>query len=198
MKLKNWLIIFLLSGVSCAKVPVQTVELSQALKAEGSRIHEMNLSLVEYVFNEKKHLVNEFIANEYSPAFIENFVRRLPPDIDLKRELPEIIAAINPRIDARRDSLISVLQDEKMAVIQQLNRDYTVYNEAFTALQNLLASASKLNSSRTSVYDDIKKLSSNRINLQGINHALDSFIKGAGTVGEKTVVLTSAIQTFLQ
>jgi len=161
-------------------------------------MHEMNLALVEYVFNEKKHLVNEFINNEYSPAFIENFVKRLPPDTDIKRELPEIIAAINPRIDARRDSLLSVLQEQKMAINAQLNADYKVYDNAFAAMQNLLASATKLNSSRTNVYEDIKKLSSGKIDLQGINNAVDNFIKGAGSVGEKTILLTSTIQTLLK
>jgi hypothetical protein len=198
MKLKNWLIIFLIPVASCAKIPIQAVELSHSLKDESDRMHQMNLSLVEYVFNEKKHLVNEFIAKEYTPVFIENFMKILPPDTDVKKELPDIIAAINPRIDARRDSLNSVLQDQKMAIVQQLNTDYKVYSEAFAAMQNLLTSASKLNSSRTSVYDDIKKLSGNRINLQGINNALDNFITGAGSVGEKTVLLTSTVQTFLK
>jgi hypothetical protein len=198
MKITNWLIILILSITSCAKIPIQAVDLSQALKEEGSRMHQVNLSLVEYVFNEKKHLVNEFITNEYSPAFIENFMKILPADTDIRKEMPGIIAAINPRIDARRDSLLSVLQDQKMLVLQQLNTDYKVYDEAFQAMQNLLVSASKLNSSRTSVYDDIKKLSGNRINLQGINNALDNFIKGTGSVGEKTLLLTSSIQTFLK
>lgn len=198
MKICGWLIILLVYGTSCARMPVQAVELSKALKEESGRMHEMNLALVEYVFNEKKHLVNEFINNEYSPAFIENFVKRLPPDTDIKRELPEIIAAINPRIDARRDSLLSVLQEQKMAINAQLNADYKVYDNAFAAMQNLLASATKLNSSRTNVYEDIKKLSSGKIDLQGINNAVDNFIKGAGSVGEKTILLTSTIQTLLK
>lgn len=198
MKLKNWLIILLITAASCAKVPIQAVELSRSLKEESDRMHQMNLSLVEYVFNEKKHLVNEFIAKEYTPAFIDNFVKLLPADTDVKKELPDIIAAINPRIDARRDSLNNVLQEQKMAIIQQLNTDYKIYSEAFAAMQNLLASASKLNSSRVSVYDDIKKLSGNHIDLQGINNALDQFITGAGSVGEKAVLLTSTIQTFLK
>ncbi len=198
MKLKNWLIIFLLSGVSCAKIPVQTLDLSKALKEEGSRMHQMNISLIEYVFNEKKHLINEFIANEYSPALVENFVKKLPPDIDLKRELPEIIAALNPRIDARRDSLINALQEQKLKIEQPINADYQVYEEAFTAMQNLLASATRLNSSKSSIYEDVKKLSNNRINLPAINAALDNFITGAGSVGEKTILLTSTIQTLLK
>ena len=198
MKLRNWLIILMISATSCAKIPIQAVDLSRALKEEGNRMHQLNLSLVEYVFNEKKHLVNEFLKNEYSPAFIENFTKRLPADTDVKKELPEIIAAINPRIDARRDSLISALQQQKMLVLQKLNDDYQVYDAAAQSLQDLLVSASKLNKSRTSVYGDIKKLSGNRINLQGINNALDQFIMGAGSVGEKTLLLTGTIETFLK
>jgi uncharacterized protein (UPF0216 family) len=184
--------------MSCAKIPIQAVELSHALKDEGERMHEMNLTLVEYVFNEKKHMVNEFINNEYSPALIENFKAGLPAGIDVKKELVEIMQAINPRIDARRDSLLHVLQEQKAMITQKLNTDYKVYAEAFGAMQNLLASAAKLNQQREGVYENIKTLSGNRINLQGIDNALNQFIKGAGNMGEKTMMLTNTIQTFLK
>jgi uncharacterized protein (UPF0216 family) len=194
----KYLIIFCFAFMSCAKIPIQAVELSHALKDEGERMHEMNLTLVEYVFNEKKHMVNEFINNEYSPALIENFKAGLPAGIDVKKELVEIMQAINPRIDARRDSLLHVLQEQKAMITQKLNTDYKVYAEAFGAMQNLLASAAKLNQQREGVYENIKTLSGNRINLQGIDNALNQFIKGAGNMGEKTMMLTNTIQTFLK
>ncbi len=183
---------------SCARMPIQAVELSHALKDEGQRMHEMNVMLVEYVFNEKKHLVNEFINNEYSPALIENFKALLPPGTDVKKDLVEIMQAINPKIEERRDSLLQVLQQQKHAITQKLNTDYAVYGEAFTAMQNLLASAGKLNAQREGVYANVKALTNNRINLQGIDNALNQFIKGAGTVGEKSVLLASTVQTFLK
>jgi uncharacterized protein (UPF0216 family) len=194
----KYLIIFCFAFMSCAKIPIQAVELSHALKDEGERMHEMNLTLVEYVFNEKKHMVNEFINNEYSPALIENFKAGLPAGTDVKKELVEIMQAINPRIDARRDSLLQVLQEQKVMITQKLNTDYKVYAEAFGAIQNLLASAAKLNRQREGVYENIKTLSRNRINLQGIDNALNHFIKGAGNMGEKTMMLTNTIQTFLK
>lgn len=194
----KYLIIFCFACMSCAKIPIQAVELSHALKDEGERMHEMNLTLVEYVFNEKKHMVNEFINNEYSPALIENFKAGLPAGTDVKKELVEIMQAINPRIDARRDSLLQVLQEQKGMITQKLNTDYKVYAEAFGAMQNLLASAAKLNQQREGVYENIKTLSGNRINLQGIDNALNQFIKGAGNIGEKSIMLTNNIQTFLK
>ena len=194
----KYLIFLCILFTSCARIPIQAVELSHALKDEGQRMHEMNIALVEYVFNEKKHLVNEFIANEYSPALVENFMRGLPPGTDVKKDFLEIMQAINPRINARRDSLLDVLQQQKITISQKLNTDFKVYGEAFTAMGNLLASASRLNQQRAGVYENIKTLSGNRLNLQGIDNALNQFIKGAGTVGEKTLILTNTIQTLLK
>ncbi len=158
----------------------------------------MNLALVDYVFNEKKHMINEFITKEYSPLLIENFKTLLPAATDYKKDFLEIMQAINPRIDARRDSLLQVLQEQKRLVSSKLNEDYKVYNEAFTAMQNLLVSAEKLNQRREGVYQNIKSLSSNRINLAGIDQALNNFILGAGAVSEKSMVLANSVQTFLK
>lgn len=179
-------------------MPSQAVDLSHALKDEGQRMHEINIALVEYVFNEKKYLVNEFVNKEYGPTLIENFKALLPAGVDVKKDLVEIMQAINPRIEERKDSLFKVLQDQKNAITLQLNTDYKVYAEAFSAMQNLLSSAAKLNQQRTGVYENIKTLSNNRINLQGIDNALNQFIKGAGSVGEKTLLLTNAIQSSLK
>ena len=184
--------------MSCAKMPLQAVDLSYTLKDESQRMHEMNIALVEYVFSEKKQMVNEFINKEYSPTLIENFKLLLPAGVDVKKDLVEIMQAINPKIEERKDSLLKVLQGEKMTIIQKLNSDYKVYAEAFAAMQNLLASAAKLNQQRTGVYENIKTLSNNRINLQGIDNALNQFIKGAGSVSEKTLLLTNAIQSSLK
>lgn len=196
--LRAIVVIGCLQFVSCARMPIQAVELSHALKDEGQRMHEMNVMLVEYVFNEKKHLVNEFINNEYSPALIENFKTLLPPGTDVKKDLVEIMQAINPKIEERRDSLLQVLQQQKNTITQKLNSDYKVYGEAFSAMQNLLVSAGKLNSQRESVYANMKALSNSRINLQGIDSALNHFIKGAGAVREKSALLANTIQTFLK
>jgi len=191
-------IVFCLATISCAKLPIQAVELSHALKDEGQRMHEMNLALVDYVFNEKKHMINEFITKEYSPVLIENFKTLLPAGTDYKKDFLEIMQAINPRIDARRDSLLQVLQDQKRLVADKMNADYKVYNEAFGAMQNLLVSAEKLNQRREGVYQNIKSLSNNRINLHGIDQALNQFILGAGAVSEKSMVLANSVQTFLK
>ena len=61
--LRAIVVIGCLQFVSCARMPIQAVELSHALKDEGQRMHEMNVMLVEYVFNEKKHKDNITFEN---------------------------------------------------------------------------------------------------------------------------------------
>jgi hypothetical protein len=85
-----------------------------------------------------------------------------------------------------------------MTITQKLQADYKLYDQANQAMLQLLTSAARLNQQRVGVYEKIKSLSANRINLQGIDSALNQFIKGAGSVGEKTILLTSTIDSFLK
>ncbi len=183
---------------SCAKIPIQAVELSDALKDEGERMHLLNLALIDKIFQEKRHMVNEFITNEYTPAYIENFKKLLPSGTDFKADFSEIIQAINPRINATKDSLLTALNEQKAGVINKLNEDFKVYSSAYSEMQNLLRSASKLNQQQSGVYQQIKTLSNNRINLEGIDKALNKFIRDAGSIGEKASLLTSTINSFLK
>lgn len=183
---------------SCAKIPIQAVELSDALKDEGERMHLLNLALIDKIFQEKRHMVNEFITNEYTPAYIENFKKLLPAGTDFRADFSEIIQAINPRINATKDSLLTMLNEQKAGVINKLNEDFKVYSSAYSEMQNLLRSAAKLNQQQSGVYQQIKTLSNNRINLEGIDKALNKFIRDAGSIGEKASLLTSTINSFLK
>jgi SMC interacting uncharacterized protein involved in chromosome segregation len=194
----KYLLIICIALSSCARVPIQAVQLSDALRDEGERMHLLNLALVDKIFQEKRHLVNEFITNEYTPAFVENFKSKLPPGTDFKADFAEMMQAIYPRINARKDSLTSVLESQKAAMVNKLNLDYKVYTGAFTDMQNLLQSASRLNQQRTDVYGQIKTLSGNHIDLENIDKALNKFITDSGSIGEKTVLLTNTLNSLLK
>src|SRR5688572_10723551 len=112
------LVLILFVFTSCARIPVQVVELSDALKDEGERMHELNLALVNKLFFEKRHMINQFIVNEYAPAFLKNFKSILPSDVDYEADFEELVQAAYPRINATRDSLISVLEEQKNIIIE--------------------------------------------------------------------------------
>ncbi|MBN8675612.1 MAG: hypothetical protein J0L56_15885 [Chitinophagales bacterium] len=194
----RYLLIFCIVLSSCAKIPVQSVELSQALKEEGERMHLLNLALIDKIFQEKRHLVNEFITNEYTPEIVNNFKSLLPPGTDYEADFAEMMQALYPRINARKDSLVSALDEQKAGIIDKLNQDYKVYASAFDELQNLLRSASRLNQKRTEVFQQIKSLTNNRLNLEGIDKALNKFIKDGGNIGDKAVILSNSINSLLK
>lgn len=183
---------------SCAKIPVQSAELSQALKDEGERMHLLNLALIDKVFQEKRYLINEFITKEYTLQIVNDFKSLVPPGTDYEAEFAEMMQALYPRINARKDSLVIALDEQKAGIVDKLNQDYKVYAAAFDELQNLLRSASRLNQKRTEVFQQIKSLTNNRLNLEGIDKALNKFIKDGGNIGDKAVILSNSINSLLK
>lgn len=194
----KYLLIICLFLTSCARVPIQTVELSEALREEGERMHQINLSLVDKLFQEKVHQVNEFITKEYAPAIIENFKNLLPKDLDFKANFQELAEAIYPQINATKDSMITVLQQQKTLIIDKLNVDYQAYSVAYMEMQNLLRSAARVNQKRTEVFQQLKTLSKNRIDLEAVDSAVNKFIRTGGDIGAKTVELTNTLNKLLK
>lgn len=184
--------------MSCARVPIQAVQLSDALKDEAERMHQLNLALIDKIFQEKTYLINEFITNEYTPAYLENFKSKLPANTDFKADFADMMQAIYPKINARKDSLTSVLNEQKAGIVNKLNLDYKAYSDAYSEMQNLLRSASKLNEQRADAFGQIKSLSGNRIDVENIDKALNKFITDAGSVGDKSVLLTNTLNSLLK
>jgi hypothetical protein len=183
---------------SCARIPIEAVQLSDALKEEAERMHLLNLTLVDKMFNEKVHMVNEFITNEYTPAIVDTFKARLPRDTDFEADFTEMMQALYPRINKRKDSLIGVLSEQKIAIVNKLNQDYKVFNSAFTEMQLLLRSANKVNQQRVDVFAQVKALSGNRFDLENIDKALNKFITDGAGITDKSLLLTNTIQTLLK
>jgi hypothetical protein len=194
----KYLIIICVFLTSCARVPIQTVELSEALREESERMHQINLSLLDKLFQEKVHQVNEFITKEYAPAIIENFKNLLPKDLDFKANFQELAEAIYPQINATKDSMITVLQQQKTLITDKLNQDYQAYALAYTEMQNLLRSAAKVNQKRTEVFQQLKTLSKNRIDLEAVDGAVNKFIRTGGDIGAKAVELTNTLNKLLK
>lgn len=184
--------------MSCARVPIQAVQLSDALKDEAERMHQLNLALIDKIFQEKTYLINEFITNEYTPAYLENFKSKLPANTDFKADFADMMQAIYPKINARKDSLTSVLNEQKAGIVNKLNLDYKAFSDAYSEMQNLLRSASKLNEQRADAFGQIKSLSGNRIDVENIDKALNKFITDAGSVGDKSVLLTNTLNSLLK
>ena len=129
---------------SCTRIPLQSITLSERIQEEGARMHQLNTLLMHQLFAEKKARINDFIKNEYTPSIIHKMTSELDEDLDVKSELPQIMAAALPIINERQYAMQMALDSAKIKIMNQLNADFAKYNMANTEMKKLLESAVKL------------------------------------------------------
>jgi hypothetical protein len=183
---------------SCAKIPVQSVSLIEAVEEEGARMHGINTALLHSMFREKKEKINLFIEQEYTPAIVQNFKAQLPSNTDYKADFAAMLQSLMPRINARKDSLLNALDEEQFRIMDKMDADYAVYQNAIGELKRLLQSATKIDAEKKKLFDTARMVSNNRVDLAGIETAIDRFIIAGGSVGGNIQKLDEAINNFIK
>lgn len=191
-RLKVLLILSLLFSCS-ATIPPQSVILMDAITREGKQMHQINVDLLNKMFEKKRTDIDAFIKNEYTPAFIQNFQNKIPPGTDMVRELPTIIQTITPIINARRDSMQTALENQRVRLLTKLEQDFRDYSYASEKLRELLVSAVKVDSEKQKLYEQVNKLSGDQINFNKIENAIDRFILDKGSVGQNVLKLNESM-----
>ncbi len=183
--------------VSCAKIPIQSISLLNNIQDEGKRMHALNISLTNKIFSEKRNKIDEFIRKEYTPKMVAEFTQKIPDNIDIKAELPKIIASILPKINARRDSMQSVLESNRIKILDKLNEDFLFYDSACIEMQNLLSSAIKLEYERKKIIAQATSISKNSIDFEKLEGTIDRFVQGSGDFGKDIVNLNESVNGIL-
>ncbi|HYO21502.1 MAG TPA: hypothetical protein VER36_03785 [Flavisolibacter sp.] len=192
--------LLLLLFSSCAKIPVQSIALAEALQEEGERMHKLNLVFLNRIFLSKRVTIEKFIEEQYTPKAVAEFTSRVSkefPQTDFKKEFPELMNALLPQINTRRDSLVRELELQKEKVVDKLNTDYKVFNNAASELKKLLESAVKVDKEKQALFNQAKALSNNRIDFNQLEGALDKFILSGGNVGNNIAELNNAVNQLL-
>ena len=192
--IKSILTVAVFIGVaSCASIPASTATLSQEVIAEAGSMHQLNIALVNKLFDERKDKVNDFINNQYIPRFVTNFESKIPAGTDISKELPNILKSLMPVISRKRDSLQGLLDTQRNQMITSLNENYANYQQATSALQNLISSAVKLKQSEANTLAQIQSLTKTNINVGEIAGHLDSLLIKTGNGFDKLLNIKSAI-----
>ena len=192
--IKSILTIGLCIGIaSCASIPASTATLSQQVIEEADAMHKLNLALIQQLFDERKNKVDDFINNQYIPAFTKNFQAKIPAGVDVSAELPNILKSVMPVINRKRDSLHNLLDTQKNQMVASLNTSYTSYQQASSTLQNLISSAVKLKASETTALAQVQNLANTNIDVNKIQHHLDSLLIKTGNGFDKLLNIKSAI-----
>ena len=190
-------IVLVITMASCAKLPVQSVNLMQQIKDEGQRMHKLNVAYVNLVFENKNAAVDSFMKNEYIPEFIGNIKKGVEANgIDMNEEWPQVFPKIVPLVNAVRDSLRTALVNNKLKIVGKLKEDFEFYKQACDAQIGLLSSATKLNSSSKQIFNTLAgKITGNKVDLSMLEQKLDGFLKGGESIAQKILFLNDAVQT---
>lgn len=156
-----------------------------AISTEGKRMHQINNTLINKMFNEKREKIDEFIKNDYTPKFIEEFTKKTPLGTDLSNELPGMMKSIIPKIIERRDAMQNALEVNRIKVIEKLDQDYKEYETACHELKKLLESAIKVNEESKQLLNKTQELTGSKIDFDQIGGEIDKFILNTGDIGQK-------------
>jgi hypothetical protein len=165
---------------------------------EGSRMHQLNIALINKMFAEKRHKIDDFITNVYTPQYIQNFMAAVPANVDVEEELPEILNSIIPEINSRRDQMQTALEDQRVKLVTKLDQDYVVYMNASNELWKLLESSVKVDRERKEFFDSIKGMTNDKIDLNRVEGALDNFITDSGDVSKSILDLNETINSIIK
>jgi hypothetical protein len=198
-KLKQLISLLLVAAfvTGCATIPPQSIHLTDAISEEGKRMHQLNLALLNKMFKEKRERIDNFIKNEYTPKYLEEFNQRIPEDVNVNAELPNILAATIPEINSRRDMMQSALENQRIKLIRKLEDDFKSFEDAALKLRNLLESAVKLNDEMQKIYSQISSLSDNKIDMNKVENSINDFILDSGDVSQNILKLNETINSMI-
>ncbi|WP_417785208.1 hypothetical protein [Tenacibaculum sp.] len=179
--------------LSCASIPSSTVTLTKEVIKEADNMHQLNVSLVNKLFDERKEKINLFIENKYTPTLLKKFEGLLPDSLDYKRELPNILNSIVPVINRKKDSLQSVLDSQRQDILNQLNSNYSDYSKATTSLQNLINSAVKIKTTESDALSAIDQLTGDKINIKKVENTINQSIDKTGNALNKLITIEKVI-----
>jgi hypothetical protein len=188
------LIICSLLFLGCASIPPTTVTLTQEIVKEANEMHQLNIILVNQLFEERKEVINAFITNEYTPTVIKKYEALLPDSLDYKKELPNIMKSIIPVINRKKDSLQNILSDQQQEIISSLNTNYVSYSKATIALQQLINSAVKLKKAENNALSSIQDLTGDSVDVKKVESTIDGLLLKAGTDMSKLLKVNNILK----
>lgn len=181
--------------VSCASIPASTSTLSKEVIKEADAMHQLNISLVNQLYEERGQRINNFITYQYTPALLVNYQKLLPDSIDYKTALPDILKSIVPVINKKRDSLQGVLNAEQQNIIKQLTANYTSYTSSSAALQGLIDSAVKLKTSESNALTALENLTGvSSGTVSNVESKLEKILTESGTTMNQLLQIANSLK----
>lgn len=180
---KIFLVGLILMVGSCASIPPESIDLMDIIISKNKKSYELNISLVNKLFAEKREDIDEFIDSDYTERYWENFKKSIPKGVDIEKEMGNIIPAVSSSINEQRNDLQRILEESRLEIINAINEDYKILDLSSTQLKELLESASKVNTKRSEILQKFSDQFKLGIDIDGLEDSIDGFIVQAGKAG---------------
>jgi len=179
------ILIIFFSLISCVKIPQESVELTDSILMESSRMHSLNIELINSIFKYKSNDIDFFIENKYAPTLVDNYKNLLKSkNLNVDSIMSISVKDLTKLIAEKRDLMQQELEIERVKYITSLNQDFEIHVISTTSLRNLLISASKMEAERQQLIGKIETLSKDKIDVSKLEEKINNILQQVGDVSE--------------
>ena len=182
----------------CVVIPQEATELSSELGKRIAAIEESHIALLRKYIDEKRKKVDDFIKNEWTPLFAENYFKQ--PNISKvwdqvvasgdKTDRLKLLTLVGPklqeRINIERLKLIKPLDEIEKEVERKLRDEYRQAKAINNSITSYLASASKVAENRDRLLEMVgiedEKI---REAIADADKAVESLVESKDTIEER-------------
>ena len=161
-----FILIILLTISSCAQVPKESIELSNTVGRDLEEVHRAHRALADLYFDSIEQEINRFIDNEYRPSYVKLFAENFQltdkitiilankPD-DLLIVMQKFVEIAMRDVDAKRNELLSGIQDQRRKVISEIDDSYRKIQAAHAVITGHLASVRKVHDAQAEILKEV-------------------------------------------
>jgi len=171
----------LLTG--CARIPRESVELSDRIGGGITGEHRAYVALVNLYFDQKRELIDQWIEQKYLPTFVANVRAELKAagrDPDVFNE--ELTVKLMRRVTQRRNEMQADLEKTRHALLDKVEANHALLRDANLQLTALLKSAADVQDSHSTLAAALTNSRRGTIDFAGIDKKLTEYLETAGNL----------------
>src|SRR5579862_4254052 len=146
--------LFALLHLECASVPKEVVQLSYTMGQDLVSVESSYRSLIHTHFDDLRKDVDNFIDNEWTNAFLQDFIVRTNLDSLVKQpdpkqvlsDLQEWTAAVIQQVSAKKKGLKDPIDQHEALLLQDVDESFGRIIQANSVITNHLNSLTKIDS----------------------------------------------------
>jgi hypothetical protein len=180
----------------CARIPRQSVELSQSIGSGMAAEHRACVEMVDLYFDQKRERIDQWIEQKYVPTFVANVRTELkaagknPDAFD-----EELTIKLMRRVIQRRNEMQSGLQKTRQALLDKVNANHALLVNANQQLTALLESAADVQDAQSTLATALTHSSRDSIDFNRLDNQLNAWLDTAGDASKSADDLFDQLQS---